>query len=424
MAPWSLADLRHANAELVAHGDDFSAPDHAAVDHDAATVGVSLPTGRIKADPVAAGGGGITAGLRARGYSTGAIIDSYDRYVGLPSNMALPDNPDAYPGMVYASGGAWFDSDGDGSWDWRGLGQAVFGKETTSTIERTFDEIVVTARRTVADWLDAPRRNPADRAVNASVTAERAMTNGSIINRLFGFDTPSVTLNNLASNLPSLGAGMRAQMQGGDPMQVEIARARGIRNYTTQGVGNMALGIPETAAGFSATAVLPPLAAFTELSSSQYVRSGGRAGLASSPYLGMAGEAFVAARLAAPVGATKGVSSIADDAFVRFDPTPFDGSIDAGGIQSRYFSDGKVWLTKYRDIKNITNASDLDTVLYRKNLWPVTQGKFDQGATLRVINNVNGAIPSGVTNMTNGVRQWHITNDIDPSNTILLYRIK
>lgn len=108
---------------------------------------------------------------------------------------------------------------------------------------------------------------------------------------------------------------------------------------------------------------------------------------------------------------------------MRFDPIAFDGSINAGGIQSRYFSDGKVWLTKYGDIKGITNAPDLDSVLYRKNLWSTTQGKFDGGATLRVIDNVNGAVPSGVTNMTNGVRQWHVTSDIAPSDASVLYRI-
>ena len=49
-------------------------------------------------------------------------------------------------------------------------------------------------------------------------------------------------------------------------------------------------------------------------------------------------------------------------------------------------------------------------------------GKFDGGATLRVIQNVDGAIPSGVTNMTNGVRQWHITSDIIPENANVLSR--
>ncbi len=124
----------------------------------------------------------------------------------------------------------------------------------------------------------------------------------------------------------------------------------------------------------------------------------------------------------ASIGA-KSATSISDGAFVRFDPAAFDGSINAGGIQTRYFSDGKIWLTKYEDIKNITNASDLNTVLYRKNLWPVTQGKFDGGATLRIVGNVKDPIPSGVTNMTNGVRQWHITSDIAPQDMSVLYRI-
>ncbi|MBN1603802.1 MAG: RHS repeat-associated core domain-containing protein [Chitinispirillaceae bacterium] len=107
---------------------------------------------------------------------------------------------------------------------------------------------------------------------------------------------------------------------------------------------------------------------------------------------------------------------ISDDAFVRFDPTAFDASINELGIQSRFFQDNKVWLTKYSDIKNIDNAKDLETVLYRQNLWPNVQGKFTSGATLRLVNNVDDAIYAGKTNMVDGIRQWRVTRNITPTD--------
>lgn len=49
-------------------------------------------------------------------------------------------------------------------------------------------------------------------------------------------------------------------------------------------------------------------------------------------------------------------------------------------------------------------------------MWENVKGKFDQGATLRVIKNVKNAVYAGKTNLTNGVRQWRITSDIRPSD--------
>lgn len=109
-------------------------------------------------------------------------------------------------------------------------------------------------------------------------------------------------------------------------------------------------------------------------------------------------------------------ATIADDVFVRFDPVRLDAAIDSGGIQQRFFDQGKVWLTKYGDIKNVHNAVDLEQVLYRQNLWPEVSGKFSQGATLRVVNGVDDAVPAGMTNMINGVRQWRVTRDVLPTD--------
>jgi hypothetical protein len=116
-------------------------------------------------------------------------------------------------------------------------------------------------------------------------------------------------------------------------------------------------------------------------------------------------------------------AAISDDAFVRFDPSKFDASISGNGILSNMFTDNKVWLTKYGDIKNVSSASDLETMLYRKNLWSSKVGYFDSGATLRVVNPVTAPIPAGVTNMTNGVRQWYITHDVAPQNATTLYKL-
>jgi hypothetical protein len=114
--------------------------------------------------------------------------------------------------------------------------------------------------------------------------------------------------------------------------------------------------------------------------------------------------------------AGKGVR-IADDAFVRFDPASFDKSIDSSGILQRYFGDNKVWLTQYKYVKEITDPKSLETILYRQNLWSDVAGKFDSGATLRLIQNAEGAVPAGVTNMVNGIPQWRLLRDI-PANDL------
>lgn len=113
---------------------------------------------------------------------------------------------------------------------------------------------------------------------------------------------------------------------------------------------------------------------------------------------------------------SKNPMGISDDAFVRFDPLEFDSSIDDLGIQKRFFADEKIWLTKYGDIKNIKNASDLETILYRKNLWPDVRGKFSNGATLRLVDNVDDAVFAGMTNKTDGVRQWRLLRDVPPND--------
>ncbi len=104
---------------------------------------------------------------------------------------------------------------------------------------------------------------------------------------------------------------------------------------------------------------------------------------------------------------------IPDEAFVRFDPAKADASIDGSGLRTR-FSNGRIWLTKFKYVKNIAQPEDLETILYRKDLWSLVVGKFKDGATLRWVK-INSATPAGVTNKTNGIPQWFVTDDIPPS---------
>jgi hypothetical protein len=106
---------------------------------------------------------------------------------------------------------------------------------------------------------------------------------------------------------------------------------------------------------------------------------------------------------------------ISDDAFVRFDPIRFDSAINRDGLLTEY-SDGRIWLTKYGYIKDIINPKDLESVLYRQDLWLEKLGSFSDGATLRVVN-VSSATAAGVTNTITGVPQWFVSNDIP--NTLL-----
>ena len=104
--------------------------------------------------------------------------------------------------------------------------------------------------------------------------------------------------------------------------------------------------------------------------------------------------------------------NISDEAFVRFDPKWTTNSILENGIQSKYFSDGKVWFTKYKYIKDIMDPKQLETILYNQKLWPNVTGKFDSGAVLYEMKNIKDPILAGVTNKINGIPQWYIQGDI------------
>jgi hypothetical protein len=116
-------------------------------------------------------------------------------------------------------------------------------------------------------------------------------------------------------------------------------------------------------------------------------------------------------------------SKINDEDFVRFDPSEFDSSIDELGIQKRFFADRKVWLAKYKDVKHLLSGRDLEEVLYRKNLRSAVTGKFARGATLRVVRNADDAVAAGMTNRANGIRQWRLLRDVEPSEMEVVRRL-
>lgn len=62
-------------------------------------------------------------------------------------------------------------------------------------------------------------------------------------------------------------------------------------------------------------------------------------------------------------------------------------------------------------------------MLYRQNLWPQVVGKFDDGASLRVIINAEGATSAGITNTLNGIPQWRLMRDIPASDLIIINTI-
>ncbi|MDA1276340.1 MAG: hypothetical protein O2960_20175 [Verrucomicrobia bacterium] len=121
---------------------------------------------------------------------------------------------------------------------------------------------------------------------------------------------------------------------------------------------------------------------------------------------------------------TSGVKTIPDNAFVRIDATRFDKSISELGIQQRFFADQKVWMTQFKHIKGVIDPAAFETMLYRQNLWPSTQGRFADGVTIRLLNSVDDAVPAGITNMRNGIPQWRVTRDIPPSSLEIINQLR
>ncbi len=114
---------------------------------------------------------------------------------------------------------------------------------------------------------------------------------------------------------------------------------------------------------------------------------------------------------------SKGIN-LADDAFVHVTPTRYTKSILSKGLDPS-FSGGKSYVTRWGNIKNVTNASDFNTILYRQNLWESTIGKFDGGATILHINS-KPTFFSPRTNWVNGVPQYIFTSPVSPKSIKLI----
>jgi hypothetical protein len=244
------------------------------------------------------------------------IEDDCRRYVGLPSRMAIPANPDRYPGMAYANGGTWWDSDDNGIPDPGRAVDGIFGagtwQQTTTTVTQTISDaadIVVTGLRIIGDVFNP--RTTSDRALLASARTDasnnrrpqalvrnRPATGSSWTISMPSFEWPSEKWDRMASTRPSWDAGIQARLNGADPMGVAMAHREGTQNFIAKGFGELTFGLWETNFGFVSTAAAPPSVVLTERSSSPYVKAGGRGGFVNSPWFGMAAEAYLAAKVA------------------------------------------------------------------------------------------------------------------------------
>ena len=104
--------------------------------------------------------------------------------------------------------------------------------------------------------------------------------------------------------------------------------------------------------------------------------------------------------------------NILDGDFVHVTPSKYVKSILENGLDPSY-SGGKSYVTRWSNIKNVTNPSDFNKILYRQDLWSSTAGKFDNGATILRIN-AKPVFYSPRTNWVNGVPQYIFTRSVSP----------
>lgn len=103
---------------------------------------------------------------------------------------------------------------------------------------------------------------------------------------------------------------------------------------------------------------------------------------------------------------------LAHEDFVHFASIKYENSILDEGLNPSY-SGGKSYVTRWGNIKNVNNASDFNTILYRQNLWKSFAGKFDGGATILQID-AKPTFFSPRTNWVNGVPQYIFTSPVSP----------
>jgi hypothetical protein len=109
------------------------------------------------------------------------------------------------------------------------------------------------------------------------------------------------------------------------------------------------------------------------------------------------------------------VVNMADDAFVHVTTPGGATNILSKGLNPEISG----FVTKWKYVKNVTNASDFNTMLYSQKLWPQMAGKFDNGFNILQIN-AKPTFFSPRTNWVNGIPQYKFNTLVPPSNITLI----
>jgi RHS repeat-associated protein len=107
---------------------------------------------------------------------------------------------------------------------------------------------------------------------------------------------------------------------------------------------------------------------------------------------------------------------LVDDAYVHITTPEGAKNILSKGLDPEISG----FVTKWKYVKNITNGSDFNTMLYSQKLWSQTAKKFDKGFNILHIN-AKPSFFSPRTNWINGIPQYKFHSIVDPS---LINKIK
>jgi hypothetical protein len=126
--------------------------------------------------------------------------------------------------------------------------------------------------------------------------------------------------------------------------------------------------------------------------------------------------AVAAKNVGGETAATESEINITDDAFVHVTTPRGASNILSNGLDPKISG----FVTKWKYVKNVTNPSEFNTMLYKQSAWPETLGKFDNGFSILKID-ATPSFYSPRTNWINGIPQYKFNSSIDPS---LITKIK
>ena len=106
---------------------------------------------------------------------------------------------------------------------------------------------------------------------------------------------------------------------------------------------------------------------------------------------------------------------ISDDAFVHVTTPKGARNIKSYGLDP----DISGYVTKWKYIKDVTDPSDFNTMLYKQDLWPQMDGKFNNGFNILKID-ATPTFYSPRTNWVNGVPQWRFYDLVSKSNITII----